>query len=95
MPVPKRKVSKSRRDKRHANKGIKVKSFTFCVQCAEPLLPHQVCTVCGFYKGEKVLATKLDRMVKRREERQAIAQRRAQRAQPTETGTPSDEQEKS
>ena len=60
MPVPKRKQSKSRRDMRSANKFIRPQAFDVCHQenCNEPLLPHQVCTGCGFYKGVKVLAVK-------------------------------------
>ena len=56
MPVPKRKRSKSRRDKRFANKGLEVKTFMSCAQCSAPTLPHQVCATCGFYKGVKIMA---------------------------------------
>jgi large subunit ribosomal protein L32 len=79
MPVPKRKTSRSRRDKRQANKGLKAQAFTFCSNCSEPLMTHQACLKCGFYKGEKVLVTKLDRGIKRKQERQAIAERRAKK----------------
>lgn len=65
MPVPKRKVSRARRDKAFANKKIKVKVITQCGNCSEPLSPHQVCHYCGFYKGEKILTTKLDRAIAR------------------------------
>lgn len=71
MPVPKRKRSKCRRDKRFANKGLEVKAFTTCKQCAVPLAPHVVCSSCGFYKGKKVIITKLDRGQKRVEAMQA------------------------
>ncbi len=71
MPVPKRKRSRSRRDKRFANKGMKVKSFTQCANCQEPLTTHAACRACGYYKGKKVLTTKSERTVKRIETRQA------------------------
>ncbi len=87
MPVPKRKTSKSRRDKRQANKGLEAKAFIFCSNCSEPSMPHQACMHCGFYKGVKVLSTKIDRVVKRRQERQAQAQKRAQ----NQKESPSDE----
>ncbi len=67
MPEPKRKRSRARRDKRFANKGMKVKSFGACSQCEAPNLPHQICQQCGYYKGRKVLSTKLDRSLKRGE----------------------------
>lgn len=53
MPVPKRKRSRARRDSRFANKGLKVKSFALCAHCSEPILPHQACKSCGYYKGQK------------------------------------------
>lgn len=71
MPVPKRKRSRSRRDKRFANKGMIVKSFTICAQCEEPISTHAACRSCGYYKGKKVLSTKVDRAVKRVEIRKA------------------------
>ena len=67
MPVPKRKRSKARRDKRFANKGLKVQAFTSCAQCKAALAPHQACKSCGFYKGAKVLETKVERGLKRAE----------------------------
>lgn len=79
MPVPKRKRSKARRDKRFANKGIKVKSCTECANCQSPIACHQACATCGFYKGAKVLATKADRAVKRGEERQSRAKKQQTR----------------
>lgn len=75
MPTPKRKVSKSRRDKRSANKGIKAKAFAACQTCQSPVVPHQVCKECGYYKGTKVLRTKADRMYARGNARQAKAQK--------------------
>lgn len=71
MPVPKRKRSRARRDSRFANKGMEVKSFGKCPTCEGPLLPHQACKICGHYKGAKVVSTKLERLVKRAENRKA------------------------
>ncbi len=71
MPVPKRKRSRARRDKRFANWGIKAQQITQCANCQVPLLPHSACRACGFYKGSKVLETKSDRAVGRHERKQA------------------------
>lgn len=71
MPVPKRKVSKSRRNLRSANKGIKPKAIAVCQTCQAPLMPHQACKECGHYKGVKIMKTKLDRMYQRAQSRQA------------------------
>ena len=71
MPVPKRKTSKARRNKRSANKGVKPNSIATCQTCQAPILPHQVCRECGHYKGVKVLRTKSDRTYERTQARQA------------------------
>ena len=55
MAVPKRKVSKSRRDKRKANWKISVPSIVECPHCHERKIAHQVCKNCGYYDGKKVL----------------------------------------
>jgi len=80
MPVPKRKRSRARRDKRFANKGLDVKASTVCKTCQEALLPHQVCRSCGHYKGVKVMKTKTDRLVARHAQRQAVAKAKAARS---------------
>jgi len=70
MPVPKRKVSRSRRDKRKAHWGLNTQVIFYCnsgICKNEPKLPHEVCLNCGFYKGKKVIRTKMDRELRRRE----------------------------
>ena len=75
MPVPKRKRSKSRRDKRFANKGIKKGAVASCPSCKSAVAPHTACPICGHYKGVKVMVTKTEREMKRDQERKAKAQR--------------------
>ncbi len=75
MPVPKRKRSRARINKRFANKGIKVKAIVACPTCQAPVSPHQVCHECGFYKGVKVIRTKKDRLQERNQARQAMAEK--------------------
>ena len=72
MPVPKRKTSKARRDKRSANKHIRPQAIAGCLNCSHPIGGHQACAMCGFYKGKKVLTTKLERAIKRGEARQSM-----------------------
>ena len=55
MPLPKRKHSQARRDKRRSHWKLPVASLTHCPQCAKAILPHQVCPYCGFYRGRQVL----------------------------------------
>jgi large subunit ribosomal protein L32 len=55
MPVPKRRHSGTRRDKRRAHDAISVPGISFCPNCKEPKLPHRVCRNCGYYKGVDIL----------------------------------------
>ena len=57
MPVPKRKKSKSKRDKRRTHQKITGPSLTSCPQCGDARLPHHACPSCGTYKGRTVIET--------------------------------------
>jgi large subunit ribosomal protein L32 len=69
MGVPKRKTSRSRRDRRSSCKFIRPKVAIKCNNCNNPILPHTVCSSCGYYKGKKILTTKIERLLKRGEKR--------------------------
>ena len=58
MAVPKKKTSKSRRDKRRAQHGIEAPRMNVCPNCGQPKVPHRVCPSCGHYKGRAVLKNK-------------------------------------
>jgi large subunit ribosomal protein L32 len=75
MPVPKRKTSKSRRDMRSACKFLRPQAFGACSHCAKPIVPHVICSNCGYYKGRKILVTKADRLLARGEARKNLAQK--------------------
>ncbi len=77
MPVPKRKTSKSRRNRRSSSWFIRPQAITECGNCSKPLVPHCACSECGFYKGAKVLRTKNERVVKRGEVRRAFEAKQA------------------
>ncbi len=55
MAVPKRKLSKARRDMRRANWKLAVPGMVQCPQCHEWKLPHRVCPECGYYDGRQVV----------------------------------------
>lgn len=83
MPVPKRKLSRARIRSRAANKGLKPNPFYLCKNCETPNLSHQVCETCGFYKGKKVLTTKMDRALVRGQAKQQQQKRMEAKAQET------------
>ncbi len=54
MGLPKRRHSKSRRNKRRTHHVVQVPPIIECPQCGAPTLPHNACSKCGYYKGRKV-----------------------------------------
>ena len=57
MAVPKRKVSKARRDKRRSNVWkISAPALAKCPKCGEFVMSHRVCPACGTYKGEQIIS---------------------------------------
>ncbi|MBI2566251.1 MAG: 50S ribosomal protein L32 [Candidatus Schekmanbacteria bacterium] len=55
MALPKRKISKTRRNKRRAHDALTAPSLSTCPQCRERKLPHRVCPSCGTYRGREVI----------------------------------------
>lgn len=85
MPCPKRKSSKQRRNKRHANKSLDVVTFTFCPNSGTPVMPHTVCAESGYYKGVKIFETKAERAERRKTKRDAAQARRTAAMQGSES----------
>ena len=57
MAVPKKKVSKARRDKRRSSTWkLDAPQMAKCPKCGEYNLSHRVCKACGFYDGKIVVA---------------------------------------
>ncbi|HHS13296.1 MAG TPA: 50S ribosomal protein L32 [bacterium] len=55
MPLPKRKISRSRRDKRRTHKKLSSPMVAECSHCHQPKLPHKACPNCGYYNGRLVI----------------------------------------
>lgn len=56
MAVPRKKVSRSKRDMRRAHDRLAAVNLVECSNCGEPKLPHHVCEACGHYNGREVIA---------------------------------------
>jgi large subunit ribosomal protein L32 len=54
-PLPKRKVSRSRRNRRRAHDSLTLNHLLVCEGCGEYHLAHRVCPACGTYRGETVM----------------------------------------
>ncbi|CAD2079357.1 50S ribosomal protein L32 [Jeotgalicoccus meleagridis] len=56
MAVPKRRTSKTRKNKRRSHMRLSMPGMVECPNCGEAKLAHRVCKECGSYKGEEVVA---------------------------------------
>ena len=55
MAVPKRRVSKARRDKRRSNVWkMDAPALVKCPNCGEYKSHQRLCTACGYYNGKQV-----------------------------------------
>lgn len=54
-PLPKRKISKSRRNRRRAHDALSLNHLVECENCGEYHVAHRVCLKCGTYRGEQVM----------------------------------------
>ncbi|WP_042430625.1 50S ribosomal protein L32 [Geomicrobium sp. JCM 19039] len=55
MAVPKRRTSKTRKNKRRTHVKLAVPGMTKCPECGELKRSHRVCKSCGTYKGEEIV----------------------------------------
>lgn len=53
--LPKRKISKARRDRRRAHDFLPQPHLVACDNCGEVKKPHYICDNCGTYKGRQIL----------------------------------------
>ena len=58
MGVPKKHKTRSGRNQRRAHDFLKGSNLSVCSNCKYPVMPHEVCSSCGYYKGKQVLKIK-------------------------------------
>jgi large subunit ribosomal protein L32 len=56
LAVPKRKVSRSKRDKRRTHDRLKAVNVVECSRCHSKKISHRVCPNCGYYHGEEIIS---------------------------------------
>lgn len=60
-PLPKKKTSKGRRDRRRAHDAIQPQTLVKCSNCDEMRLPHRICPHCGYYQGREIIEVEDDK----------------------------------
>lgn len=51
MACPKKKTSHQKQHSRRANWKAELSVVGACNNCGVPAKPHQICIVCGYYRG--------------------------------------------
>lgn len=51
--LPKRKISKQRKNNRRAHHALKKPAVVKCPKCKSPKRPHFACETCGYYGDGK------------------------------------------
>ncbi len=61
MAVPRKKVTRSKRDMRRSHLALTAQNMVECANCGELKRSHHVCGACGYYDGREVVAAKPER----------------------------------
>jgi large subunit ribosomal protein L32 len=54
MPVPKRRTSRAKRDRRRAHDALVAPALGKCPNCGARIAPHRACPNCGEYRGRRI-----------------------------------------
>jgi large subunit ribosomal protein L32 len=61
MAVPKRRTSHSRQGMRRSHLHLKPMQIQYCPRCEQQVLPHHLCSNCGYYQGREVVAEEAEK----------------------------------
>jgi len=78
MAEPKKRLTSTRSGARRSHLFSKKVNLATCPKCQSAVLPHQVCSNCGFYKGRDIL--KLEEKQKAKDERRKAREQKEEAA---------------
>ncbi|OIO45576.1 MAG: 50S ribosomal protein L32 [Parcubacteria group bacterium CG1_02_36_42] len=75
MAVPKKRTTKSHQLKRRQNIFLEKPNLVKCPKCGHFILPHTVCSYCGYYRGIEVINVleKLEKKERKKREKEMKA----------------------
>ncbi len=59
MALPNQKRAKSRKRVRQYRLRLTKKQLGKCPKCGRAVMPHHICSFCGYYKNQEVIAPKV------------------------------------
>jgi large subunit ribosomal protein L32 len=85
VAVPKRKISRTNRDKRRTHDRIKIVNIVECPRCHSKKLAHHVCQSCGYYKNTEIISQEKDAKGKSKEKEEPKADEKKDDSKEKET----------
>lgn len=81
MAVPKKRGTKSKRDKGRLHIFLREPNLNKCPKCGAFRLSHSLCSSCGYYKGREIIDVfaKLDKKERKRREKEIQAKEEAEK----------------
>ena len=70
MAEPKKRTNKSKTGMRRMHIKVRSSSIVYCPNCHEPVLKHNVCKSCGFYRGRKIFDIKVKEKIVAEDEKE-------------------------
>lgn len=55
MAVPRNRHSNARKNSKRSHMAKKPKTTALCTNCKTPVLPHRICSSCGYYANRSVI----------------------------------------
>ena len=77
MAVPKRKTSRTNRDKRRTHDRISIVNIVECPRCHSKKKAHHVCQSCGYYKNIEIIPQEKDAKTRAKEKAAAKVEEKA------------------
>ncbi len=88
--VQPKRHTKSKRNRRRSHLALSKTVFSECQKCGKAVLPHHICSYCGYYGGREVIdvMAKMDKKEKKKRLREEAAAQETHGKHITKEATP-------
>lgn len=66
MAEPKKRLTRTRSGNRQSHQALKRPTLIACSRCKTRVKPHYACYNCGYYKDQKVLEDKKEKVIQKK-----------------------------
>ena len=88
--VQPKRHTKGKRNRRRSQLALSKTLFSECQKCGKAVLPHHMCSYCGYYGGREVIdvMAKMDKKEKKKRQKEEAAAHEAHGKHPSSETTP-------